>query len=121
MTKLKKMTREEMLEKKRKAERVRYDKIKRDPLKYEEQKQKEKIKYQKKKESGQVKAAKDMTPRENRLARKRWRDNVKAFRQRRAALTQETMRFMRESTPDSVVIENNEEMEVSKQINKKIK
>lgn len=47
MAKRKKMTREGILDKKRKAERARYEKIKRDPVKYEEQRQKEKLKYQK--------------------------------------------------------------------------
>ena len=47
MAKSRKLTRE-ILEKKRKAERARYEKIKHSPQKYEEQKRKERLKYLKK-------------------------------------------------------------------------
>lgn len=106
MAKTPKKSREEILEKKRIAERARYQRIKNDRQKYTEQKEKERLKYLKKKEEGKVKAAKDMTPRENREARKRWRRNVKAFRARQSNLKKETLRFMRENSPTSDVERN---------------
>lgn len=102
MAKGKKMSREEMLEKKRKAERDRYQRIKIDSQKYEEQREKERQKYLQKRERGIIKAAKDMIPRENRIARKRWRTNVTAFRAKRAALKEMTNNFIRStSSPNS--------------------
>lgn len=66
----KKMSREELLQKKREAERRRYEQRKNDPIKREEMKEKERLKYQKKKEKGLRKLVKDMTPREHRSAKK---------------------------------------------------
>lgn len=63
----KKLSREELLQKKRDAERQRYEKRKNDPQKREEMREKEKLKYQKKKEKGLRKLVKDMTPREHRV------------------------------------------------------
>lgn len=80
-----KKTREELLEKKRAAERQRYLKIKNYPEKYAKQKQMEKEKYIKKKEQGKVKRVSDMSPREKRQVRKRRKENVAAFRKRKAA------------------------------------
>lgn len=40
-----------------------------------------------------------MTPRENRIMRKRWKQNVAAFRRRQAAQKAESLRFMRENHP----------------------
>ena len=69
----KKLSREEILQKKRDAERARYQKIKSDPVKLAEQKEKERLKYLKKKEKGTRKSISDMTPREQRKTRKKWR------------------------------------------------
>lgn len=78
----KKLTRDERLQKKREAERLRYQKIKNDPEKYELQKQKEKEKYLKKKEKGIIKTIDQMTPREQRKARKIWKKKARERRQR---------------------------------------
>ena len=51
-----KQTREEKLEKKRQAQKLRYQEIKNDPVKYAELKEKEKQKYQRKKKKGQSKS-----------------------------------------------------------------
>lgn len=69
----KKRAKEDQLEKKRIAERKRYEIIKRDPEKAALQKEKERQKYLKKKEKGQRKVVADMTDREKRQARKKWR------------------------------------------------
>ncbi|CAH0558867.1 unnamed protein product [Brassicogethes aeneus] len=82
MSPINKVTREERLEKKRQAERLRYQKIKNDPEKCEMQKQKEKKKYLNKKEKGIVKTVDQMTPREQRKARKLWKKKARERRKR---------------------------------------
>lgn len=81
----KKLTREEKLQKKREAERLRYQRIKNDPEKYKLQKLKEKEKYLKKKEKGLIKTIDQMTPREQRKARKIWKKKARERRQRLAS------------------------------------
>ncbi|CAB3235016.1 unnamed protein product [Arctia plantaginis] len=81
----KKTTREERLERKRIAERLRYQRIKNDKDKYAQQKIKEREKYEKKKEKGVIKTVQQMTPREQRKLRKVWREKAK-IRRRRLAL-----------------------------------
>lgn len=78
-----KQTREERLEKKRIAERLRYQRIKSDPIKLARLKEKERRNYLKKKETGKLKSVKNMTPREQRAIRKIW---VEKTRKRRARL-----------------------------------
>lgn len=79
----KKMTREEILLKKRLRERERYKKMKQDPILQAEMKEKERMKYAQKKKKKQVKAAKDMTTRELRQKRKQWKVNSKAYYKRK--------------------------------------
>ncbi|CAK1579140.1 unnamed protein product [Parnassius mnemosyne] len=79
-----KLTREEKLEKKRQAERLRYQKIKNDPEKYKIHKQKEKERYLKKKEKGIIKTVDQMTFREQRKARIMWKKRARERRQRLA-------------------------------------
>lgn len=69
----KKMTREEILLKKRVRERERYQRMKQDPQLQEEEK--ERVKYAQKKKKKQVKLVKDMTARELRKKRKQCRVN----------------------------------------------
>ncbi|KAL3274298.1 hypothetical protein HHI36_015703 [Cryptolaemus montrouzieri] len=78
----KKQTREERLEKKRQAEKLRYQRIKNDPVKNAQLKEKEKQQYKKKKEKGQIKTIKDMSEREQRAIRKIWREKTKKHRDR---------------------------------------
>ncbi|KAF5276899.1 hypothetical protein FQA39_LY06450 [Lamprigera yunnana] len=78
----KKQTRDERLEKKRQAEKLRYQRIKNDPVKNAELKEKEKQQYKKKKEKEQIKSINDMTKREQRAVRKIWREKTKKHRDR---------------------------------------
>lgn len=80
----KKLSHDERLEKKRQAEKLRYQRIKNDPEKYELQKQKDKEKHFKKKEKGIIKTVDQMTPREQRKARKVWKKKARKRRQRLA-------------------------------------
>ncbi|CAG9560048.1 unnamed protein product [Danaus chrysippus] len=72
----KKLTREERLEKKRLAERLRYQGIKIIP--------KGILNRRKKKQKGTIKTVNQMTPREQRKARKIWREKAKRRRRRLA-------------------------------------
>nr|CAH7719872.1 unnamed protein product [Callosobruchus chinensis] len=97
--KKKKLSREELLQKKREAERLRYQRRKNDPQKREEMREKEKLKYQKKKEKGLRKLVKDMTPREHRSALKKWKEYCTVYRAKRLRLKNITNTFVRENTP----------------------
>ncbi|CAH4030726.1 unnamed protein product [Pieris brassicae] len=66
-----KLTREEILKKKRDAEKIRLARIKSDPIKLAEYQEKQKLQYLKKQEKGQRKNVEDMTPREQRITRKK--------------------------------------------------
>lgn len=68
----KKQSREEILQRKREAERERYKRIKNDPQKYEETKRKWREIYLRKKQKGTRKDVKDMTLKEHREAKNRW-------------------------------------------------
>lgn len=83
MARTKKLTKDELLERKRARERERYNRIKSDPQRYELQKEKERKKYENKKKKKVVKLVKDMTPRENRVARKKWRDKKRNLKKRK--------------------------------------
>lgn len=69
------LTREDILKKKREAEQARLARIKSDPIKLAEYKEKQRLQYIKKKEKGQRKNIKEMTPREQRLTSKKMEKN----------------------------------------------
>lgn len=75
--------REDILEKKRGAEKARLARIKSDPIQLAEYKEKQRLTYFKKKEKGQRKSIKDMTPREQRLTRKKWKKYSSKSRQKK--------------------------------------
>ncbi|CAG9574155.1 unnamed protein product [Danaus chrysippus] len=94
-------TREEILEQKRIAVQLRYQRLKNDPQKLEEMKEKERLKYQKKKEKGSIKLVKDMSRREHKAAKKTWKERCTKYRQKKRAMKEITNTFVRENTPDS--------------------
>lgn len=72
-------SREEVLLNKRLRERERYKKIKDNPEKLEQQREKERLKYANKKKDKQVKSIKEMNEREAHLKRKEWRARSKKY------------------------------------------
>lgn len=92
----KKLTKEDQLEKKRIAEKKRYETIKRDPEKAALRKEKERQKYLKKKEKGQRKVVADMTDREKRQARKKWRKYSKTYYSKVSESKRNTRDFIRD-------------------------
>nr|CAI5845063.1 unnamed protein product [Callosobruchus analis] len=98
--------REEILEKKRIAERLRYKKLKNDPIKLVDQKEKSRAKYLARREKGQRKLVSEMTDREKREARKRWRGYSKTHYDKKIAMEKNTEDFLRANTPSSLCDEN---------------
>ncbi|XP_061383507.1 uncharacterized protein LOC133320155 [Danaus plexippus] len=80
--KVKAKKRQEILEKKKIAERARYERIKSDPLKYAKLLEKYKKKYESRKRRGVVKLVKDMTEEELQEARRVWRAKAAAYRKK---------------------------------------
>lgn len=99
----KKLSREEILQRKREAERKRYERIKNDPQKREALREKEHLKYLKKKERGTRKLVDNMTPREHREAKKKWREHCSKYRNKKKIMENIARAFMRENTPETDV------------------
>jgi hypothetical protein len=76
------ITREEMLENKRLAERKRKENIRNDPEKIAELRRRERERYHKKKAAGRFISLSEMTPRARRVQQKRNRRNFKAYYER---------------------------------------
>ncbi|VEN45539.1 unnamed protein product, partial [Callosobruchus maculatus] len=93
-----KRSREEILRRKKEAEKTRMLKIKNDPIKLAEHKEKEKQKDLKKIEKGQRKRINQMTDREKGSTRRKWREYSSTYRQKKV-VEHHTENFMRETTP----------------------
>ncbi|XP_063827596.1 sex determination protein fruitless-like isoform X6 [Ostrinia nubilalis] len=80
MKRKRKQTKEERLEKKRIAAKLRYEKMKSDPQRLAAEKERNKLHYQKKRESGRRKLVSEMSAKEKRQARKKWKEYSERFR-----------------------------------------
>lgn len=103
-----KLSREEILEKKRESERLRRERIKNDPVKLAEQQEKERLKYLKKKEKGQRKIISQMTEREKRKTRKKWKESSKHYREKLKTEKNAT-NFIQQATPPPSDVEDLQE------------
>lgn len=83
MSETKNKTREEILEAKRKASKIRYNKIKMDAKLLELRQQKDKENYLKKKKDKRVVGIKDKSIDEQKKQREKWRENSRAYYRRR--------------------------------------
>lgn len=97
------LTREEIFKKKREAEKAHLARNKSDPINLAEYKEKQKLQYLRKKEKGQRKNVEDMTPREQRMTRKKWKNYSLDYRQRKQLLKQTTNNFIRQNTPPQLM------------------
>lgn len=104
MSKTKK--KEEVLARKREMERKRYEKIKNNPELYAEYKEKNKAKYRKRKDEGKVKSVNNLTPRDQKMLRKKWREAAKKSYQRKKEEKARIQRFIDCNSPPSSDIEN---------------
>ncbi|KAG5877761.1 hypothetical protein JTB14_033588 [Gonioctena quinquepunctata] len=93
--------REDILKKKREAEKARLARIKNDPIKLAEYKEKQRLQYLKKEEKGQRENIKGRTPREQRLTRKEWKKYSSKYRQQKQLLKNNTNNFVRQNTPST--------------------
>ncbi|KOB67459.1 Modifier of mdg4 [Operophtera brumata] len=88
---------EQILARRRQREKIRYQLIKNDPVKFAEWQEKERLKYLRKKEKGRVKPTSSMTADELNLARERSRKNVAAYRNRQRKLKSVIDNFVKEN------------------------
>ncbi|CAH1106712.1 unnamed protein product [Psylliodes chrysocephalus] len=118
-----KKPREDILREKRERERERRRKIREDPVKRQEQKEKERQKYLKQKQNNLKKSVKDMTPREQRRIRKKWKENSKNYRLKKKQTEIETSLLELNTPPISSDEENqpaNVDVSFQRQIGRKI-
>lgn len=66
--------------------RKKYINLKNNPEKFAIQKEKQRLRYLKRKEQKKIKSVADMTPREKRIQRQKWRDNSKRYSERRKVI-----------------------------------
>nr|CAI5825845.1 unnamed protein product [Callosobruchus analis] len=97
-----KKTRDEILREKRERERERRRKIREDPVKNQEQKDKERQRYLKQKQNHVKKSVKEMTPREQRLIRKKWKENSKNYRLKKNQIEMEISMLEANTHPPSI-------------------
>ncbi|XP_026735951.1 uncharacterized protein LOC113499619 isoform X1 [Trichoplusia ni] len=100
MAKEKRKKNEDELERRRIARREKYKRIKSDPAKYAIEKNKKKEAYLRRKSEQKVKNINEMSPREQRAQRKRWRENSKRYLEKKA-----NERKIQEITMSSLVLE----------------
>lgn len=96
-----KQSREERLKKKREAERKRYEKLKNDPKKLEDEKIKWKTKYNARKSKGTVKLIENQSARDQRATRLRWRERQRKHRIRKSIQQQANCNINEDTPPDS--------------------
>ncbi|XP_049876011.1 uncharacterized protein LOC126377838 [Pectinophora gossypiella] len=95
-----KLSKEEIAIKKSAAAKARLQKIKSDPVLLAQHKEKERLKYLKKKEKGQRKFVQDMTSREHRKIKKKWKKYSSDYR-KNLKLQKVCDNFVVENTPPS--------------------
>lgn len=109
-----KLSKEEIASKKTAPAKARLEKIKSDPVLLAEYKEKERLKYLKKKEKGQSKSIQDMTPREQRKIRKKWKKYSTDYRKKKI-IRKDCENYVAQNTPPTS--ENEENVAPEPQIN----
>lgn len=79
MAKPKKQKSEEELERRRIARRQKYQTIKKNPELYAAEQEKKRQYYLKAKENKKIKSINEMSPREQRIQRRKWKESAKKF------------------------------------------
>ncbi|KAF9405866.1 hypothetical protein HW555_013571, partial [Spodoptera exigua] len=101
MAKPNKINRDELLAKKRAAEKARRDKIKLNPEAHAQYKDKERQRYKKRKEDKKLVQINDLTPRQQRNQRRKWKINSKNFREKQKQKTLLQKKLAESTPPDS--------------------
>lgn len=86
---------------KKEYDRKRREELKKDQVKLEEMRMKERLKYKKKKEKGQVKMVAEMSHREHKQKKKQWKANSKQYRQNLLTKKKTSEFLINNSPPDS--------------------
>lgn len=89
MGRIKTQSNEDRLLKKRLAEKIRQEKIKKDPDRFLQEKIKNQLKYENKKKKGIVKPVNKMSLSEKRAQRKKWQENSRRYRQNKKMIAKE--------------------------------
>lgn len=89
MGRIKTQSNEDRLLKKRLAEKIRQEKIKKDPDRFLQEKIKNQLKYENKKKKGIVKPVNKMSLSEKRAQRKKWQENSRRYRQNKKMIEKE--------------------------------
>lgn len=89
MGRIKTQSNEDRLLKKRLAEKIRQEKIKKDPDRFLQEKIKNQLKYENKKKKGIVKPVSKMSLSEKRAQRKKWQENSRRYRQNKKMIAKE--------------------------------
>ncbi|CAG4981737.1 unnamed protein product [Colias eurytheme] len=97
---------EDILARKRELEKRRYEKIKNNPELYAKYKEKNKAKYQKRKNEGKVLSINNLTQRDQKMLRRKWREEAKKSYQRKKEEKERIQRFMDCNSPPTSDIEN---------------
>ncbi|XP_045775471.1 uncharacterized protein LOC123874272 [Maniola jurtina] len=100
-----KKTREQKLAQARLHKKQKYEQLKKDPAKYAKQKEKERLRYLKRKEKKKIKTIQDMTPRQQRVQRKKWRENSKK-RTERVKRSKQIEQMLLDNTPPTSDLED---------------
>lgn len=108
-----KLLRAAILQKKKEAEKARLARIESDPVTLAQYKEKQRLK---KKEKGQRKSIQEMTPREKRVTRKKWKEYSSKYRQKQS-LNMATENYIRQNTPSTT---DDEERRVAPEDNRPI-
>lgn len=101
MARVKKQTREDLLAKKRAAEKARRDRIKLNPEAHEKYKEKERERNRKRKDENKLVSINDMTPRQKRNQRRKWKINSKNFRDKQKRNVELQKKLAESTPPDS--------------------
>lgn len=94
-----KLSKEEILEKAKTARRIRYAKIKADPMLYALEKEKERQRYKARKEQKKVLPIGELTPKAKRVQRQKWRENFKKHYEKKK-MEKKEVQHMNDNTPE---------------------
>ncbi|CAH0553686.1 unnamed protein product [Brassicogethes aeneus] len=90
---------DDLRKRKTEQQRKRRELAKKNPEKYEKEKEKERQRYHKRKTEGKIKGIEELTPRQQRIKRKTWKECSYQYRQKNKKKKQAIIQFIHETTP----------------------
>ncbi|KAK5648396.1 hypothetical protein RI129_003288 [Pyrocoelia pectoralis] len=92
---------DELKWRKTELQRLRREKLKNNPDAYEREKQKERERYHRRKSQNKIKTIKQLTPRQQRIKKKIWRNSSKRYREKQKEKQRSIDQYINENTPPS--------------------